>query len=120
MLKKFSGTIVNNTIRHEILAAPEPKNVKDDVKVTKDCGFITRVKNENDKLITVLAGSMTIGVWVSAKMMTEYDSIEKWYRKLNLSNDKCEFQIVFENNVQNILRVEPEDIKILKARLLVE
>lgn len=117
--KHYSGTIVNNTIRQEIVTYPEPKNVVEDALVTKDCGIVARIRNCRGKSITLLAGGMTSGVWVSAKLMTEYDLIEKWHGRLKPRNDECEFEIIFENSVENILSIEPEDIEIVKATELV-
>ena len=117
--KRFSGTIVNNTIRQELVTHPEPKNVVEDALVTKDCGIIARIKNNQNKSITLLTGGMTSGVWVSAKLMTEYDLIEKWYAHMKPRSDESEYEIVFENSVENILSIEPEDISIIKTTELI-
>lgn len=118
--KPYLGTIVNNTIRQEIVSHPEPQGVTDDISVTKDCGLIARLKNNNGKFITILAGGMTPGVWVATKLMTEYDMIEKWHSCLKLHAYDCEFELVFENDVKNVLSIEPEDIRIIKTVALTQ
>lgn len=117
--KSYLASIVTNTIDCEVVTYPEPKDVFDDIDVTKDCGLIARLRNDDGKFITILAGGMTPGVWVSAKLMTEYALIEQWYRRINPNRDDCEIEIVFETDVNNILSVEQEDINIIKATALI-
>ena len=116
--KVFSGAIVNNTIRHEIVTQPEPIGATDDTSIQMDCGIIARIKNDHNKFVTILAGGMTSGVWVAVKLMTEYEFMEKWHTRFKMIDVDSEFMVVFQNEVENILTVNLEDINILKTQML--
>lgn len=113
--KRFSGAIIKNTIREEIVTLPLPEGVVDDTLVTKDCGLIIRKKNKAQKYITVLAGGMTAGVWLTAKEVTDYVCIEKWCNQLKTDKDNNEFMIVLENKIHNVLVSKKEKSDILKV-----
>lgn len=116
--RKYSGTIVSNRVESRfILTSPMPDRVKTDLEVVRDCGLITRANNESGRLITLLAGGMTTGVWVAAKIMTANQFIEQWYRAVNPDEREPNFEIIFECPVQN-LSVELDSVRLLRTRRL--
>jgi hypothetical protein len=90
--RRFSGKIVSNRAESQfVLTCPLPEKVKRDTEVVRDCGMIIRVKNQDGRLITMLAGGMATGVWVAAKIMTANPFIQRWYTDVKPDERNSDF-----------------------------
>ncbi len=101
--KLYTGAIVQNSIRHELVTYPLPTGVTDDTGVTRDCALILRTRNENGTCSTVLAGGMSAGVWLAAKALTDHREIASWSKGLGQSELRGEYEIVVESAVEKVL-----------------
>lgn len=117
--KIYSGEIIKNVVSSPTITFPEPYGVISDELVEKDCGLIVRILNDSRKTLTVMAGGMTAGVWLSAKLLTEPEYLDKWHPTLNSNGPIHEYSIVFESKLENMLSSDSSQMKILAtSRLL--
>jgi hypothetical protein len=122
--KKCSGRIIANRPggKDDIVACPTPVNVNNDLEVTQDCGIIARVRNRKGRYVFLLAGGMTTGVWVAARMLTDDHFIDGWcgvrapphMRRFDAQTD---FELVFECPVER-LSVDLEGVQPLRCHIL--
>ncbi|MGO9005129.1 MAG: hypothetical protein ACLQB4_05105 [Beijerinckiaceae bacterium] len=117
LTRRYSGSIISNRrVGGEVIALPLPEGVAEDTLVLSDCGLIVQIRGEKGNVTTLLAGGMTTGVWVAAKVMTNSKFTERWLSSLKIRSDidAVSFEIVFNCAVQN-LSVSDDDIEIIRT-----